>query len=480
VSRARALAGDEEVVSIAADVLEGRSLRWLENRVIEAQQLTDRAAEAGRAMMQRSGGLAELAEMQRRAYLAAVRAQLDAAIRSGDADAVAQCAEEIVEGARESVEVLQATFDRIFGLIMFEGLPKLAEPRARRALAEARRVVLPVIEVEASHWLGWSLHQLGQLEEAEVATRQTVALAERVGPPDRFSLAVLRAAAHGVAASRGDWRSAVAELGLRICEEPDPHYRLNVRMAHLPVLARFANPSHREVEALLAGMAADSAAAGCERCRWQQTLLGAEALARLGHVGAARAALDRWDDAIADPKPGPKARRAYVEALVLAAHDPVAAAPAFSRAAALAEEAGQLHVGLWIELDAAIALTALDRARGVDALRVVAERAANMGALSEQQLAEQRLRALGARTWRRGPTSHAGSLTDREREVADLVAAGATNPEIAQALFLSRKTVERHVSNVLAKLGARNRVELVTLMASGGEGAAAQHEGVAG
>jgi DNA-binding CsgD family transcriptional regulator len=466
VSRARALAPEDGVVAIEADVLEGRSLRWLENRVEQAQRLTDRAAAAGRALVQRSGSLGALAEMQRRAYLAAVRAQLDAAIRSGDADAVANCAEEIVAGARESVEVLQATFDRIFGLIMFEGLPRLAEPRARRALEEARRLVLPVIEVEATHWLGWSLHQLGRLEEAETVTRQTVALAERVGPPDRFSIAVLRAAAHGVAASRGDWRPAVEAVAWRITEEPDPHYRLNVRMAHLPLLARFADPTHDEVEELLAGMAADAEAAGCERCRWQQTLLGAEALARLGQLDAARAALEAWDAANPDPKPGPAARREYIEALITARADPAGAGELFERAAQLAEQAGQLHIGLWIDLDAAVALAAVDRAAGIESLRTAAERSATMGAVSEQQLTERQLRALGARTWRRARTSDTGALSERERQIAELVAQGGSNPEIAQALFLSRKTVERHVSNVLAKLGARNRTDLARLLSA--------------
>jgi len=88
-----------------------------------------------------------------------------------------------------------------------------------------------------------------------------------------------------------------------------------------------------------------------------------------------------------------------------------------------------------------------------------------MGALSEQRLAVQQLRALGVRTWRRGRpgegrTGQEGALSTRERQIAELVAAGASNPEIAEALFLSRKTVERHVTNILAKLGARNRVEL--------------------
>jgi len=473
VSRARALAGDEELVAIEADVLEGQALRWLENRVLEAQRLTDRAATAGRAMARRSGGLAGLAEMHRRAYLAAVRAQLDAAIRAGDADAVAQCAEEVVEGARESIEVLQATFDRIFGLIMFEGLPRLAEPRARHALAEARRLVLPVIEVEASHWLGWTLHYLGRLEEAEQLTWQTVSLAERVGPPERFGLPNLRATAYMASASRGDWRTAVAGIREQVDEVHEPHYRLNVRMMHVPLVSRFGSPSAVEVRELIEGMAADAEGAGCERCLWQSVLFGAEALARAGDLAAARASLKRWDAARPQPRPGPAARRAYVEALVMAQVDPAKSIGEFDRAIDLCEEAGQVLLALWAELDRSITLAEVDRQRGVEAVRTAARRADEMGALSERHLADQRLRALGARTWRRSPTSQRGALSDRERQVADLVAAGASNPDIARALFLSRKTVERHVSNVLAKLGAHNRVELVALLLGNGHGQAA-------
>jgi two-component system response regulator DesR len=52
-------------------------------------------------------------------------------------------------------------------------------------------------------------------------------------------------------------------------------------------------------------------------------------------------------------------------------------------------------------------------------------------------------------------------LTDREREVLDLIAAGATNREIAQRLYLSPDTVKEHASGLYRKLHARNRAEAV-------------------
>ena len=50
-------------------------------------------------------------------------------------------------------------------------------------------------------------------------------------------------------------------------------------------------------------------------------------------------------------------------------------------------------------------------------------------------------------------------LTEREREILALLAAGRSNPQIAGALFISPKTASVHVSNILAKLGVASRVE---------------------
>jgi non-specific serine/threonine protein kinase len=55
-----------------------------------------------------------------------------------------------------------------------------------------------------------------------------------------------------------------------------------------------------------------------------------------------------------------------------------------------------------------------------------------------------------------------GGLTRREAQVADLIAAGRTNRQIARALTISEKTVEVHVHNVIAKLGAQSRTEVAT------------------
>jgi DNA-binding CsgD family transcriptional regulator len=61
---------------------------------------------------------------------------------------------------------------------------------------------------------------------------------------------------------------------------------------------------------------------------------------------------------------------------------------------------------------------------------------------------------------RRRPQSGMASLTPVESQVAQLVAAGMTNPQIAAAIFVSRGTVKMHLSSIYRKLDVRGRVEL--------------------
>jgi DNA-binding CsgD family transcriptional regulator len=87
-----------------------------------------------------------------------------------------------------------------------------------------------------------------------------------------------------------------------------------------------------------------------------------------------------------------------------------------------------------------------------------------IGAAWDVRRADSRLRAFGVR---RGPRSvHRrescgwGALTPSELQIAQLVATGMSNPDIADELFLSRRTVQAHVSNILGKLGLTSRVEV--------------------
>lgn len=79
------------------------------------------------------------------------------------------------------------------------------------------------------------------------------------------------------------------------------------------------------------------------------------------------------------------------------------------------------------------------------------------GVTHEADVAAALLRGLGVRG-RTGPKD-VGVLSKREQQVLHLLGFGLSNPEIAARLFISRKTASHHVSNVLSKLGLRNRAE---------------------
>jgi DNA-binding CsgD family transcriptional regulator/tetratricopeptide (TPR) repeat protein len=109
-------------------------------------------------------------------------------------------------------------------------------------------------------------------------------------------------------------------------------------------------------------------------------------------------------------------------------------------------------------LDAAFAL--LDSS-DEDQLRDALRRLDALGAKATAALARQKLRQIGARSVpvgpRRATRAHPLGLTPRECKVLELICERQTNAQIARTLCISAKTVDHHVSAVLAKLGVENR-----------------------
>jgi DNA-binding NarL/FixJ family response regulator/tetratricopeptide (TPR) repeat protein len=110
-----------------------------------------------------------------------------------------------------------------------------------------------------------------------------------------------------------------------------------------------------------------------------------------------------------------------------------------------------------------------DRDRAKQELESAAGALNAVGALRYRDAAERELRQLGYRIHRRSQPATAdndaiGTLTQRELEIARRVVDRQTNRQIAEELFLSPKTVETHIRNIFAKLGADSRVEVARIV----------------
>jgi len=353
-----------------------------------------------------------------------------------------------------------------------------------RGLAVAHAAELPAQEARARLSLSYAAHGAGDIEAVEAQARRGLELdgvpaglaiilrvnisvarfelgdldgalahglaalrqAARIGPQAEATAAVVLSYVylergdlsavrrllqdHGAAVDGGDAPKVAEQWGSLFEEEGAPAQAL----AHFQ--EGTAYESDQTAAWCLTGAARTAVAVG-------ELPVAREALARLQRLA------DRW----------PVAQWLRDEAagwVALGENRPADAASALGAAAAGCTQAYQ-----------ATRLT-LEAARLVgdrDQVRAAIERFERMGAARAADRARALARSLGMRPGRR--RAAAGMLSAREQEIVQLVAAGQTNAEIAAALYLSPRTVEHHISNILTKLGYRSRVQIATEAAAG-------------
>lgn len=172
----------------------------------------------------------------------------------------------------------------------------------------------------------------------------------------------------------------------------------------------------------------------------------------------------------ATPNTSPKvlSTLAYVGGeIALAEGDALQAAVQFSRSVELLQGITSPFEQALTQLRCGGALAlAGDRREAIDTVTTAYRTARNLGAKPMARRCVAELADMGERGDRRlgrlaARALEAGELTRREREVLRLVATGQTNREIAKDLFVSTRTVDMHLRNVLRKLGCSSRTAAV-------------------
>lgn len=346
-------------------------------------------------------------------------------------------------GERSDAWIARARASGALGFLAFPLLNGCdADVRAgrwARARARAQESADILAETGQLAFLGYVLSTLGLIEAGlglDQGAREHVALARRNAPSDVGSVAVYTGAALGLLAlGDGDAAAAARELE---------------RTAETVERAGLTEPA---------------------TVSWQPDLV--EAYTRLGRIDEARRALATLSEQA--HRTGGRWARAVT-----------------CRCRGLIDEDIDRHFGEALALHEGIPMPferartelcfgqRLRRAGRRTEARAQLERALSafedLGAEPWARQAREEIAASGARLRPRRAGRPEEGLSPRELQVATAVAGGLTNREAAARLFLSEKTIERHLGSVYRKLGLRSRTELAARMARGGAAPAA-HEG---
>ena len=431
----------------------------------------DRLVEWGR---EATAAASELGDRRMRAVAEAVLAMGCAFVgATGDAAMHATEAAGLIDamGDDELAGRLDAVAHLVVAEIVLERFEETAA-HARRGLAVGRAAGHDDAFPGLYPVLGTAAWVLGRLRESADVLDTAIESARLAGNVQAQAWAILSRAISALVAGEWDRAVALAEesaeltrdasdgfvsshagviLGWVLCEtgQAERGIQLIVEAAggpDLPLVTGGWRAGTHEVltRAWLALDRIDEARAGAERAHEVATQVGLPRTEALASMAAAHLALHTGDAGRAVDA----ARRAAASAGEASArYDEAMARVVLGRALAAAGETGP----------------------AVEELQDAAAAFERFGASRRRDQAEHELRKLGVRISRRSEPGRAGAqgpgrLSARELEVAWLVVDRKTNPEIAADLFLSLKTVETHMRNILRKLDVTSRVEVARVL----------------
>jgi DNA-binding CsgD family transcriptional regulator len=355
---------------------------------------------------------------------------------------------------------------------------------AERGIRLAREYGVSFVFVALTHTLPVTLCWQGRLGRAREAAQETVDASHLSGNPS--SLAYAYTVQCFVRAQSGDAREAVeaGELAVELARTLKRGLYVALPHANLGAALLAAGEPERARLQLLEARSRGVLEHWVGRCWWELWMSGAElALGNLDEAERWAAAAESTADEMGLLGRHGSARDATA-AVLLARGDAAGAAQAALEAVDLLDRCGRPADAARARLLAGRALAAAEAEQRPDASaadgerRAVAEleraRAAllDAGAPRLADEAARELRRLGLRVARPGgrasASSGVGALSERERQVAELVAAGLTNGEIAAELHLSEKTVANHLTRIFTKLEISSRSALAAAVARAG------------
>jgi DNA-binding CsgD family transcriptional regulator len=331
-----------------------------------------------------------------------------------------------------------------------------------RATGQGDLFPLVLAMLGASHWVQ------GRPLEAEELFDGAVEAARLSGNAQGLALNLFNRSTAAIVAGHLDVALASAEESFALVEAMEPGL-ISVPAAVTYAYALFeTGQAERSVDVFLTRGGGEELrlVAGGWRARYLEVLTRALlAIGRQAQAERAAQAARACAAKVALPSATAMASLAAAALALDSGQPTVAAEQALAAAARLESVAAVFDAARARSLAGRALAEAGERDRATRELELAAAAFDSFGSLRYRNQAERELRKLGCHIHRRTDPGRRGApgiaaLTARELEIAGLVVERKTNPEIAEELFLSQKTVETHLRNIFRKVNVASRVEL--------------------